>query len=74
MGIDPREGTLLTLFMAKLAQGVAGEIALSEVGFENDEIRNVARALIGKTDVPEAARTEADELRSWAGLPLPSAR
>lgn len=74
MGIDPREGTLLTLFMAKLAQGVPGETALREVEFKSNEIRDVARALTGETNVSSDARAEADQLRSWAGLPPASAR
>jgi hypothetical protein len=69
MGIDPREGTLLTVFALKLARGESGQNLMRTMTFKNEYVRDIARALAGETNVSEAARDEANRIRTWAHVP-----
>lgn len=70
MGIDPREGTLLTLFALKLGRGESAPELMRSMGFKSDYVREIARALAGDQSVSEAARSEADRIQStWGQAP-----
>ncbi len=69
MGIDPREGTLLTLFAIKLARGASAPQLMESMAFQNGYVRDIARALAGEKDVPDEARAEANRIRTWANVP-----
>jgi hypothetical protein len=69
MGIDPREGTLLTLFALKLARGASPADLMRSMAFKNEYVREIARALAGDINVSATAQGEADRIRAWAQLP-----
>lgn len=73
MGIDPREGTLLTLVAMLLKSGKDPERVLASVVFKDPHMLEIARGLAGHADVSQSARDEADRIARWAGIPTKAA-
>jgi hypothetical protein len=71
MGIDPREGTLLTLVAMLIKGGKDPKDVLAS--FKDPLMREIARGLAGDANVSPSAREEADRIAKWAGLPTKAA-
>lgn len=69
MGIDPRQGTLLSLVAMRRRAGWAPERALDGVQFDDRFLSQIARGLAGYTDVSDDAMEEARRIGAWAGVP-----
>jgi hypothetical protein len=69
MGIDPREGTLLTLVAMRVRAGWERDKALAGVEFGDKFVAEVARGLTGDPNVSEDAKAQARRIGEWAGIP-----